>query len=477
MRLSSFNLLVEDLPTPGEVLVNNTFSGAFAVLDRDTLGTLRRIDGGAPVPEELEELVAELADPDVGVLVASREAEEAEFLAWFERRRRALRRLDVIVGINLACNFACSYCSQATVLDGTVMSHGLIEETASWLADRAVATGLEEVHVTFVGGEPLLHVGRIEDLASQLRRRLRERLPDASLTLGVITNGYFLSEEVLDRLVPLGLRNAQVTLDGNRDTHCATRISKRGEDTFARVFDNVISASRRIRVRVNGNYQPETAHGFAPLVDELAAAGLPQGSPITFSPALEGLSSNEGAGTGSCTWRSADTAHQVALADYVLTRGYDPGGALNVVGPCELHDAHHFSIDSSGHIYKCPGFLGHSDWSIGHVASGLTARYDQLLAATPKQSCTGCAHRPNCGGGCLATEWLARGSTDGVNCASEYFAAVAPAALARQYALATSDVLEEAIARFPLAAELPSPPTDDRESRRRRPSALRVIAA
>lgn len=471
MRLSTFNLYVEDYPEPGSVLVNNTFSGAFAVLDADELAALRAIDAGESPPPSFE-LDSDLADPDVGIVVADLASEEAEFAAWFERRRRMGRRLDTIIGVNLACNFACSYCSQEGVLDGTVMSPELIERTAQWLAERAIEADLDGVYITFVGGEPLLHVDRIERCA----RRVRELLGGRAFSFGLITNGYFLDEQVLDRLIPLGLERAQITLDGNGDTHCHTRVSKKGEDTFARIFDHTIAASRRISVRVNGNYQADTLHGFAPLIDALVDAGFPAGSSITFSPALEGLSSAEGAGTGSCTWSDADTKYQVALQDRVRARGYDPGGPLNAVGPCELHDAHHYSIDPRGDIHKCPGFMGHRSWSIGHVTSGLTSEYERFMTLTPKQACGGCAHRPNCGGGCLATEWLRTNNTEGVNCAHDYFEEVTPDAVIRQYLTAVSETPGEALAQFPETVALPGAPPTYRERRKRSPS-LRVVAA
>jgi hypothetical protein len=108
VRLSSFNLYVENYPEPGMTLVHNTLSGGFALIDDETLA-LWKADAGLSLTDRERELVGDkdLSDSDVGVVVESREVEEAEFQAWFERRRRHISALEALSSINLACNFDC----------------------------------------------------------------------------------------------------------------------------------------------------------------------------------------------------------------------------------------------------------------------------------------------------------------------------------------------------------------------------------
>ena len=472
MRLSCFNHYVDGYPEPGSTLIHNTLSGGFVVVDAETLAALRKADGGGELTADERALVddPDLCDTDVAVVVESREAEEAEFRAWFERRRSRTTRLEVLVSINLACNFECPYCSQAGILDGTVMKPDVADRTADWLVERALETGVGGIHLVFCGGEPLLHPDRIARIAT----RIRDRILPAGLTFSfmAITNGYFLTEAVLDRLVPLGLIEAEVTIDGDESTHRLTRVSKKGEDTYARVFGNAMAASRRIRIYVNGNYTPQTVHGFMPLLGKLADAGLPAGSHVRFTPAVEGLSSPDWNGGGRmCTWSDADTTMHVAMQDEVLRRQFT-ASPINAVGPCEFHDHHSFAIDPDGVIFKCPGFLGHPEWGIGHVTRGLEQDlYQRMLRATPQGSCDGCGHRPNCGGGCVASEWLKTGKPEGVNCDKPYFERVKEDAVVRNFLLATSDSVSEAVAAFPLprqSAQVPPAKT--------RPARLRVVA-
>jgi uncharacterized protein len=482
MQLSVFNLYVEDFPEPGETLVHNTLSGAYVVLDREAAAVLEKCDRGSPLEEPERQLIdaLELADPDMGVVVTSRADEERAYRAWLDGQR-ARPELSAIVAVNRACNFACTYCCQADVMDGSVMTPDMAHRTADWLAARALEIGAQRVNVTFIGGEPLLHPERIMTLARQLRARLQAHGADTSpgtspgsasapapeLAIGLITNGLFLDEDMVSRLLPYGLAFAQVTLDGDEHTHDRSRISKRGEATFGRIFANVMAASRRIRIGLNGNYQDDTIAGFAPLIRKLAAAGFGREHGFSFSPALAVLGAPADSGSGQCTWSRSDHGHGVALHDELVRHGYQPT-RLHHIGPCSFHEHHMYVVDVDGTLFKCPGFLGHPAWAIGHVRGGLTERYRALLDLDTSSTCGDCAHRPSCGGGCIANA-LVRGSRPDapyepsladLHCEFDYLEAAASHGMPREYLLATSASVEQALAAFPappVALPAPSP--------------------
>lgn len=475
MKLSAFNLYVDDYPCPGEILVHNTFSGGFAVLGRDMLAALRKLDQGeSPADEDAatSAVALELAGADVGIMVASLAAEEQEYRAWFERRR-SRRVLTSLVSINMACNFECSYCCQAGVMDGAVMEPGTAAAVASWLDARAAEVLAEEIQVVFLGGEPLLHPGRIESIATLIAERAGSRGIEFGFAL--ITNGYYLTEDMVQRLLPLGLCHAQVTIDGDHTTHSLSRISKRGEDTFARIFANTVAASRNIRITINGNYQDSTIAGFAPLLGKLAQAGLPAASTLRFTPALEIFDAPAGSGSGSCTWSGSSYWYGIALHDEILRHGYQTQ-KLDSMGPCGFHDRNLFAIDPRGNIYKCPGFLGHPEWAVGHVEQELSPRYQELVALDYSRSCGGCAQRPICSGGCVASEMVHSGELGGVSCERDYFDAVKPHALVRSYLLSSCGDREAALSEFPEPpVPLPRSSSAPTTGRGVRPAALRVL--
>ena len=466
VRLSVFNLYVAH--EAGSTLVYNTYSGGFVSLDDDTLAVLKKADGGSELADDERALVdPDYFDASVGILVESREAEERDFRAWFERLKSNPRKLSCIVSITFACNFDCTYCCQADVLNGRMMNAANGARTAEWLAARALEIGAPEIQLDFVGGEPLLHPDRIEQILADIRRLA----PEVKLSFRLITNGYYLSRELVERWVPLGLTGAQVTLDGDESTHSQTRVSKKkGEDSFARIFANVVDVSPLIAITINGNYQTDTVHGFVPLLDKLREAGFKSGSRVSFSPALTALGAPSDAASGSCLWSGSSPELMIALGDEIWKHGFNAGDPVSV-GPCSFHQKHAFAIDPEGNIYKCPGFLGKTGWAIGHVETGLTARYDGLANHNPQRLCGSCAHRPECAGGCVAALWIESGRVEGVNCEIQFFEKHRDELIQRKYALAVADDLPEAVAMFPKSTvEIPRAPG-------RRSSALRVLAA
>jgi uncharacterized protein len=469
MRLSGFNLYVADCPVEGRTLVHNTFTGGFVTLPEEELAVLRAADAGQALSEaERAAIDPEYFDPAVGILVESREAEETAYRQWYEQQRRAVERLSAIVSVTFACNFACTYCCQSDVLDGHSMSPDTAKRTAHWLVERAGAIGARTIHLMFVGGEPLLQTARIEEIVHEVRAS------GLALTFGLITNGLFLTRRLVERWRPLGLVSAQVTLDGDETTHGITRRSKkRGEESFATIFRNVLAVAELITVKINGNYQRDTVHGFVPLVRELVRAGFPRGARIHFSPALTALGAPADSASGACSWSGSSPELMLALGDEVRRAGYDAGDPMSV-GPCGFYRHHHYAIDPDGRLYKCPGFFGYEEWAIGAVSAGLNARYEELIRHEVQSDCGGCAHRPNCAGGCVAAVWRTRGRAEGVNCEQDFFEHLKAPLVQRKYALAVADSPEEAAAMVP-PLQNAIPVAADRS--RHRPAALRVLAA
>ena len=148
----------------------------------------------------------------------------------------------------LDCNFRCTYCFSyarparmtAQVQDALL---GFVE---------ARLPGADGLSVAWYGGEPTLCLDVIEALSAQLRDAC-ERHGAQYLPATIITNGFLLTEKTARRLKAAGIEEAQVTLDGDRDTHNRRRPLQGGVGTFDRILENV-AASRdilKIQIRIN----------------------------------------------------------------------------------------------------------------------------------------------------------------------------------------------------------------------------------
>lgn len=95
------------------------------------------------------------------------------------------------------CNLACAYCNEYDDHSPPVP----IEELKS-RADRLAALGT--AIVTISGGEPLLHPD-LDDLIARIRSH--------GMIAGLITNGYLLTAERIERLNRAGLDHLQISID------------------------------------------------------------------------------------------------------------------------------------------------------------------------------------------------------------------------------------------------------------------------
>jgi MoaA/NifB/PqqE/SkfB family radical SAM enzyme len=95
------------------------------------------------------------------------------------------------------CNLACTYCNE---FDDVSEPVPLVEmkKRLDLLADMGTSI------ITISGGEPLLHP-EIDEVIRHIRRR--------GIIAGMITNGFFLNRERIERLNEAGLEHLQISID------------------------------------------------------------------------------------------------------------------------------------------------------------------------------------------------------------------------------------------------------------------------
>jgi MoaA/NifB/PqqE/SkfB family radical SAM enzyme len=95
------------------------------------------------------------------------------------------------------CNLSCTYCNEYDDVSKPVDTK-VVKERLDRLADLGTAI------VTMSGGEPLLHP-ELDELIAHVRRR--------GMIAGMITNGYLLTADRINRLNQAGLDHMQISID------------------------------------------------------------------------------------------------------------------------------------------------------------------------------------------------------------------------------------------------------------------------
>jgi len=297
--------------------------------------------------------------------------------------------------------------------------------------------------------------------ASQLR--------GVTMATTIITNGLLLTPEVVDTLLPCGLRGVKITLDGDRETHNRMRPLRGGQGTFDRIIANIQAVADRVPIAIGGNFDETSVDSYPALLDFLraqpfagklsnvnfkpvirmtpaapAASGGPKFLPLTpvgrDNKPLGGTcmtSAGEGGGARGCDGCALDDKLDF-LREETERRGFPtPSGVPT--GPCHVHMKHAHTIGPDGSLYACPGFTGEKTLSTGHIddrregwRESARERFERLH---PWDECGECAFIPVCAGGCLVASHTELGDMNMPTCHKRSFES-AVIALAQKVATA-----------------------------------------
>lgn len=132
------------------------------------------------------------------------------------------------------CNIECKYCTVRHNA-GKFYYHGSM--TKETLADSLhflfeVNKGIE--HITLYGGEPLLHMDRLQQFFDYLEILPKNKIPRIDL----ITNGTIINQELLHSLKKWNVL-VLVSLDGKEEIHDTFRVDKAGKGTYQKVISGI----------------------------------------------------------------------------------------------------------------------------------------------------------------------------------------------------------------------------------------------
>ena len=134
------------------------------------------------------------------------------------------------VVVTRRCNLACGYCNEYDDFSPPVPLADLL----AWVDHLA---NLKTASITFTGGEPLLH----PDLD-----RVIKAARDRRMIVTMITNGFRLSRQWIDRLNAAGLHGMQISIDNIKPDDISMKSLSSVEGKLA-----LLAAHARFKVNVN----------------------------------------------------------------------------------------------------------------------------------------------------------------------------------------------------------------------------------
>ena len=414
MRLSRY--LTVYPPADGDAglrLLYSTMHGAAVLIGEDTLKAAREGTLTGPEGETLIRL---------GFLVPDPEAEREEMAGIFAAANRERRLFQGMVVLNLDCNLACSYCYEGNFRGGQYMSAATAAEVAEAVRREQIGKG-RDVILTFYGGEPLLSIPLIREIAGRLRDEAAAA--GTGFAFNLVTNGTLLSRPAVEGLVPLGLNGAKITLDGPRESHDKSRPFLSGRGSFDAIMNNVRKVWDLVPLQIGGNYTRHNYRTFPLLLDHLLAEGITpeKVTKVLFTPVIP--KSGRGVVTDFNSGCALDyepwvTEAGLYLREETLKRSF--AAPRPRLFSCMVELESDMVINWDGSLYKCPAFMAYDELRIGDLRSGVgDYRLSHNLDVWKNDECLDCAYLPLCFGGCRQMTLLRNGEINGVDCRRGYF--------------------------------------------------------
>ena len=303
----------------------------------------------------------------------------------------------------MGCNFNCPYCFEDHFAGKMTPE---VQDDVVALAERMLdANGAKNLHVTWFGGEPLLACDIVESLSARLMALAEER--GGNYVAGIITNGYLLTQDVIDMLDRCKVESAQVTIDGMGATHDATRRLANGGSTFERITSNLRECKIPFKVSIRHNVHEGNREEMDELKEFIEGIAKESGNNLNYYPAP--VSGSEAADVRGeqvgllCGSDASEVSIRQEAGRFSTGRGHY----------CGAHNIWSVGIDEKGNLQKCweavdkpwISFGTAHDWDPANPfatasnADNLTM-YLNTACPVPDEECRECIWLPTCVGGC-----------------------------------------------------------------------------
>lgn len=394
---------------PGRALAFNSFSGALMEVSAEQADFLagQHIFDASQIQEKDAGFLRNLYRN--GFVVDDDVDEFALLKRRHDRAKHSRHQLDITISPTLDCNFGCFYCYQGRTKER--MSQQVQDEIIDFIAQHE---GLEELRLSWFGGEPLLCLDIIEAMS--------ERIEDLSKKMGftysaqMTTNGYDLDRERVAILRKCRVDNLQITLDGPPDLHDKRRnLVTRSNGTFWAIVEGIkLLNEAGSTVIVRSNVDKTNIDRIEELIDILADEGLHQNS--FYLGQVKPYSEQVKRVSKVFLSKAEMGEHDARVQKYLARKAFKASADVHFPEPkntyCSANRTHAFVIDHDGETYKCWAEIGDHSLSLGQLrdlpppdlaeekASPCAQRWHDWSPFDEEKGCATCKMLPICMGGC-----------------------------------------------------------------------------
>ena len=393
MTTSPYNYLIK---SDDAFIVYNSMSNALLTVDEDIFNRLSSANPESVAKDDFDSDDWELLKSK-RIIVENSHDEWLRYKAAIMPMRNMQNVISLTIATTLDCNYSCFYCFETK--KKLYITDEVIDNILA-LIKRQPA--LQQLQVTWFGGEPLMAYDKIERFNALL-----ELPQSATYSTNIITNGYYLTEDVILSLKKNKIDSIQLTLDGLKDTHNKRKRCATTKDTFTAVFNNIdtfVKHEKDILLTIRVNLDENNKHEFIELSDFIYRR-YPEAKNIRVVPAfITDIDS------GDCKTCNLD---RDAMARFIQSLSSQTGDTsqlypTNMFSECTIRNPNILVVAPNGKLTKCLETVGDPSYEFGELTKdGIRLTNEAVLnrylyGADPMEDeeCKACSLLPICFGGC-----------------------------------------------------------------------------
>lgn len=384
------------------MLIYNSYSGSLVRVDHNDTDIVTEILSGNCIAEP-KGIFSVLAIQGILVPCDIDELDRAECL--HKKLSEHDTSLDLSIMPTEQCNFRCVYCYED--FSRGKMSQETIDSLIRLIQRRAAS--LSTLSIGWFGGEPLLAIDLIEEISNHVITICESHRIKYNSSMS--TNGYLLTDHMLERCLSQQISQFQITLDGPSKTHNTLRVLAGGGDSYNTILANlrnIHEGNHEFHIRIRVNFTPSASYEIPEFLKNL---GNEFGGDPRFSIYFHTIGRWGGAHDNlieTCDKNIAENYEiqfmAIALKDgfglETLKESMQPFGSV-----CYAANPRSFVIGSDGTIYKCTVAFNDPRNRIGRITSEGKMDIDEQLhnlwissGEETDKVCQICVFRPACQG-------------------------------------------------------------------------------
>jgi uncharacterized protein len=355
-------------------------------------------------PHLLQQLVAE------EFLVPEAEVELETILERNRALMEADRNLFMVVQPTAYCQLDCGYCGQKHFKQwlSTDYQNAFIERIRNKLETKKY----ESLTIGWFGAEPLSGISVIRSLTPQLIALAANY--DCTYNATMVTNGLALTDKIATEMINTHvIRSINITLDGTKPYHDSRRFRKDGKGTFDRIFENVVSLSKRndleVDILIRTNVDRNNYLSVLELIHKFAEAGIQDKITYNFAPIHAWGNDADAVSLTPVEFANYEIEWFAEMLHLGFSVPLVPS-RVNTVCMAVMPDSE--LVDAEGNLFNCtevsyvPTYGSPNEYGIGHVIEGTDPNKREKLGDFAHRvkngdyPCTTCRMYPVCGGAC-----------------------------------------------------------------------------